>query len=359
MLDSEYSRVPSQTKLQENKILDYNTHANAPSHDEETTLAKTYYLRGDDNDKLRLTHFYSISTCYSISDPASGTHSLPLRDIVPSLGFDHDFLLSGLLAVTSLHLALLSPSAIHTASAIKYHTQALTQVQPHLTDVSSENVAALFSFSCLIASYAFGFHQIQRPEANPLDAILEIFNLIRGIRIIVRDGMKCLQESPFAGTLVLSPSNPNGSLVPKIEAAISTLLYCISEQEMDSVSREAYIASIDLLRQTFLLAAEKPGAKMTALLFPILVHDVFMEKLKSKDPLTLVVLANYAVILYWLSADIWLRGWEKRSSSRSRTQWDQSGKSVFNGLAEKSNFEQLGIKAGRFTTSFRNLILSD
>jgi Fungal specific transcription factor domain len=318
VLESPYSRNPPQFRYQENLKEDHSTHEAAPSPDEELRLAKRYSLKNDDNDKLRLIHHYAISTCYSISDPTSVTQSLPLRDTVPSLAFEHDFLLSGLLAVTSLHLALLNPSNIHSASAIKFHTEALAQVQPHLTNVLPDNVAALFSFSCLIASYSFGFHQIQAPLVNSLDAILEVFTLIRGIRIIVRDGMQWLQESPFAENLVLNPSDPNGSLPPPIEDAIFTLSQRISKQEMDSASREAYTTAVDLLRQSFLLVVERPNIKMVALPFPILVNDDFIQKLKGKDSLALVILANYAVVLYWLKDYIWLRGWGKEIVEETR-----------------------------------------
>jgi hypothetical protein len=312
VVDSSHARVPSRFRTQHSApIASRIIHEDAPSHAEEVSLAERYALKGESNDNFRLMHHYAISTCYSITDLTSVSRSLPLRDIVPALGFEHDFLLSGLLAVSSLHLAILNPSAIHTASAIKHHTEALAQVVPHLANISSDNVTALFSFSCLIALYSFGFHQTQAPSADPLGDIFEVFTLIRGIRIIVRDEVQWLQQTPFAESMLPNPLDPNASLAPKIEAAISTLSQYNSKQITDLASRDVYAAAIDLLRQTFLLAAEKPSAKMTALPFPILVPDEFMEKLRGRDPMALVILANYAVALYWLRGYIWLRGWGK------------------------------------------------
>ena len=312
MVDSPYGRIPSKPRADDiarsaNRI----THEGAPSHIEEVSLAKMYSLKGDDNDTLRLMHHYGISTCYSISDLTSA--SLPLRDAVPALAFEHDFLLSGLLAVTSLHLALLNPSAIHTNSAIKHHSQALALIRPHLTDVSPNNVAALFSFSCLIALYSFGFHQTDPSCSDPLREILEVFTLIRGIRVIVKNGVQWLEQGPFAASMLPTPSNPNTGLPPEIEAIISTLSERNSELTTDSTTQDAYAAAIGMLRQTFLLAAEKPGAKMMALPFPIMVPDEFMEKLSGRDPMALVILAHYGVVLYWLRGYIWLRGWGKET----------------------------------------------
>lgn len=313
VLESAYPRIPPTLNPQDNTLNSRQIiHVGAPSHAEEVSLAKRYSLRGDNNDKLRLIHHYAISTCYSSWNATSVTQSVHLRDIVPALGFEHDFLLSGLLAVSSLHLALLNPSDINIASAIKYHTEALRQVQPHLMNVSPNNVGALFSFSCLIASYSFGFHQIQTPSNNSLKSILEVFTLIRGIRVIVRDGMQWLKKGPFAQSLSINPSNPNASLEPKLEAALSKLLQRTSEHKSDPKSRDVYTAAIALLRQNFILASEKPGVKMTALPFPILVSDIFLESLKGEDPLALVIFANYAVLLHWLRGYVWLRGWGKQ-----------------------------------------------
>jgi hypothetical protein len=46
----------------------------------------------------------------------------------------------------------------------------------------------------------------------------------------------------------------------------------------DPTARDAYAAAIQMLRQTFLLAAERPETKMTALLFPIMLPTHFMKK---------------------------------------------------------------------------------
>jgi len=52
-----------------------------------------------------------------------------------------------------------------------------------------------------------------------------------------------------------------------------------------------------MLRQIFLLATKKP---IIALPFPIMVPNKFMEKLRDRDPMTLVIPANYGFVLYYL-----------------------------------------------------------
>jgi hypothetical protein len=305
VVESPYTHIPSNTKaVGDTPSANHIIHEDAPAHSKEVSLAKMYSLKGDHNDRLRLMHHYGMSTSYSISDLSS------VRDTVPALAREFDFLLSGMFAVTSLHLALHNPSTIHTQSAVKHLSEALTLVGPHLTSMTPDNIAALFSFACLIASYSFGFHHTQPPCLDPLGEMFEVFTLIRGIGVIVKEGAQWHMTGPFTNSMFLTLSNLIGKLVSKIEAAISVLSQRNSDLITDS-TQDAYAGSIDLLRQTFLLAAEKPSLKMTLLVFPIKVADEFVEKLRERDPLALVILANYAVVLYWLRSSIWIGGWGK------------------------------------------------
>lgn len=277
----------------------------------EISLAATYALKGDDNDTLRLIHHYAVSTCFSISDLPS---SIPTwRDTVPSLAFEHGFLLSGLLAVTSLHLALVNPSTCHTNAAIRHYSQALALIQPHLSDITPDNVFPLFSCSCLIALYSFGIYCTSQENLDPLAEIFELFTLIRGIAVIVKNGLQWLQHGPFAAAMLPQPANHSTSLELEIEAALTTLSRHNLERITDPEAQGAYTTAIGMLRHTLLLAADIPDTKTTALVFPIMItimgHPLFVEKLRDREPMALVILAHYGVLLYWLRNHIWLQGW--------------------------------------------------
>jgi hypothetical protein len=122
--------------------------------------------------------------------------------------------------------------------------------------------------------------------------------------------MQWLMTGPFANIMLPTPTNPNGKLAPKIEAAISALSRRNSDLMTDSI-QDGCACAIALLRKTFLLAAEKPSLKNNLLVFPIMVPDKFVEKLRDRDPLALVILANYAVFLHWWRSSIWIGGWGK------------------------------------------------
>jgi hypothetical protein len=310
VVNSPFSRSSSDREVTEitKDGTDASSNNHMISHDAEVTLARRYCLKGDDNDRFRLMHHFAISTSFSISNSLSEAHVM--RDVVPALAFEYDFLLSGILAVSSLHLAIINPSAIHSDAALKHHSQALKLIRPHLLHVTPENVSALFPFSILIACYSFGIHET--PCHDPIGEIVEVFTLLRGIGDIVKAGAKWLEQSPFAQQSILpAPSNPNASLAPEIEAVILSLTKRNSELIMDSTARTAYASAIALLRDSFLLSAEKPRAMSTVLILPILVPPGFMEKLRVREPMALTILAYYGLILLWLRDHIWVRGWGK------------------------------------------------
>jgi hypothetical protein len=83
------------------------------------------YLETAKHDILSLMHHYSFSTCESISD--SPRRVKLWMEMVSEIAFEYDFLLSALLAVTSMHLTLLHPSESNNKTASTYHEAVLAQ----------------------------------------------------------------------------------------------------------------------------------------------------------------------------------------------------------------------------------------
>lgn len=237
------------------------------------------------------------------------------HDIVPAIAFENPFLLSGIYAVTSLHLALLKPCGEHNSAAFWHHSRAFALFRPQLENITPENVDVLFAFSCLIPLYSFGVHNVAPLSdmgPGPLFEINGVFILLRGTALIVKNGMEWLRNGPFRENILLQ--QPGTSAVPVTEAvdALTTLYNRNTSLSQDSSSREAYTEAIDMLRVTFLLAAERPGSKMAIISFAILAPDEFVQRMKDGEPMALAILAHYAVVLHQLRKHIWLYGWGKK-----------------------------------------------
>jgi hypothetical protein len=313
-------------------------------------------LKGDEYDILRLTHHYTLCTCKTIADISLDT--LPLwRDVVPGLAFNHDFLLHILLAVTALHLNILHPSTENSNAALQHYTKGLALFRPYLTSITPNNISILFIFSCLLPLYSFGINctSIRTPETlseyvnhgGPLSTcgtlmsfrlskyscdieahgsfllraltdskilrIIEILTLLRGVRNIATNGSQLLKSGPMGCLLPpsISDLHPTRALSQDIEATL-LLLSIRNLKSTKPSSRDAFAGAIARLRHTFLLERDQPGTTMTIVPFAIWVPDLFVERMRDREPMALVILAHYAVVLHWLRRIIWLQDWGSR-----------------------------------------------
>jgi len=276
------------------------------------SLSSSYILQNDPQDPLRLIYHFGASTSKSISD----SHDcVPIwRDVVPALAFKHPFLLSGIFSVSALHLGLLFPSALHSKVALHHHTTGLQSFRNHLLNITSENVTALFAFSCLVPVYAFGSRNlaISALADQTNDALIEIidlFTLLGGIAIIIEKGSHWLEASPFAPFLRTTSSPSPRPLSSEIETALAILTAKNNSTTSDERLRESYHSAIQDLRNGFLRARDRPYAKMVVLPCPIMLREDVMEEMRRKRPMALVILAHYGVLLHALRRDLWMKGW--------------------------------------------------
>ena len=111
--------------------------------------------------------------------------------------------------------------------------------------------------------------------------------------------------------LPLQAAEPTQKLSVEMEGVLAELSQRIRTTIATTAQSDVYAAAIATLRHNFLLATTRPHAKMTIVLFPIMVQPEFLVLLRIGEPLALAILANYAVILHWLRGHIWLERWGK------------------------------------------------
>lgn len=278
-----------------------------PSTDFSLSQQPTFTVR--ERDDLLLMHHFTLTAYKAVG--VSPEAAIVWRDLVPQLAFEYDFLLHGILAVTALHLALTSPSnkEVHSATAMRHYTAALELFRPYLSSITSCNISPIFAFSCLVPIYIFGYPHTSSLPSNPLPEMLEIIGVLRGCAGIVRSGNEWLESGPFKHLLLPSPTEPSQALPIDIEVALSRLSIYNSKTTTDPTLLNNYSGAIGILRESFKLALNTPGEQKVALPFPILISPEVPMRMRERDPMSLVILAHYGVILHWLSTSIWMRGW--------------------------------------------------
>ncbi|MCJ1404917.1 hypothetical protein MMC11_008143 [Xylographa trunciseda] len=269
----------------------------------------------EERDNLRLMHHFAVSAHRSIA-PSPGAVAV-WRDLIPQLAFEYDFLLHGVLAVSALHLSLTSQvdKLANSALALRHYTAALALFRPHLSSITSSNIFPLFAFSCIVPVYVFGYPHVSSFPSNPLPAMLEMISVMRGCADIVRSGSEWLASSPFQHLLLPQPTDPAQVLPTEIEAALTGL----SERNNQTTTRpalhDAYETAIEVLRECFKLAGNMPGQQVTGLPFPIRIPTEVLVMMREGDPMALIILAHYGIILHWLDTVPWMTGWGSQTVS--------------------------------------------
>lgn len=100
---------------------------------------------------LRLLHQYNTCTVQSFTDAfqLEGFKSDALRHEIPSLAFQHHYLMDALFSVTLLHLASTDPSP--DLPVTTYRDRALRQLRHQVENVSEENARPVFIASLLLS----------------------------------------------------------------------------------------------------------------------------------------------------------------------------------------------------------------
>lgn len=126
---------------------------------------------------------------------------------MPRLGFDHEYLMHGILALSALHLATLQPDrqVEWTTKATSHETHALPAFRTAISNLSKESAHGIFAFSGLVIPYAQATASIpvgpRSPGQTDNDILPTWFYLIRGTGSLLLRTWLWLEDGPFAPLL--------------------------------------------------------------------------------------------------------------------------------------------------------------
>jgi hypothetical protein len=276
-------------------------------------------------------HHYDRYTCETIADLILPTPDglTIMRQYVPEMAFEHDFLLHGMLGLSSLHLALLSMDAgeaqardRHIGLATHHHTCAVQIFNHQSVDITGHKVDALFLFSGLMVMYGFGFQRVTaESSASPLDSIVEMLTLLRGTGIVAKTSLDRLingRLSPLFRQMKRALAGPT----PRLSEGVETVLANLLERVLATASpeREVYVESLAALRLNIELASATSLAHQAPITtFPVMCPAEFLQILATGESVALAMVANYGVILHWLRGNIWLAEWGRQTAQTIQT----------------------------------------
>ncbi|KAI4181892.1 MAG: hypothetical protein L6R41_006344 [Letrouitia leprolyta] len=264
---------------------------------------------------LELLHQFVTETCYTTSN-RQNSHDL-WRVVVPKEGFNHDFLMRGILAVAALHLSHLRPdqAVYYQHIAHSHQDRALGRFQEAMNTITESNCHAFFALSSLIVVYEFASPRTPGTLAFTYDSqdSTNWLAMIRGVNSILLPSWPWVENGPLRGLLQPGVFDTSETRLPKpADHQLRQLAELCETAVGGEEAVEAYGEAVKALRKCFAKIFTRSSVECeigTAFTWPVEVPDKFVQLLQARRPEALVILAHYCVVLHHLDNYWWLTGW--------------------------------------------------
>ncbi|PYH30701.1 Zn(II)2Cys6 transcription factor domain-containing protein [Aspergillus neoniger CBS 115656] len=237
----------------------------------------------------------------------------------------HPFLMHGLLALSSLHIARTKHDTqqrpIYLSTAVAHQAQALALFRERLSDINSSNARAMFAFASVVVYYTFGLPHAPEssdPWAN-VDDLLQIFTLARGVQQILKQATSVIKNDEWS--IIFKVEDLNEDYLRDAQSSLERLheLNNACGAQDDTHDTAAYENALDRLAEMLAEARTGMPSVSTSCRWAIRQFPEFMELLRERKPLALVILAYHCVVFHHLR-DAWYMG--DRGSRVARALWD-------------------------------------
>jgi hypothetical protein len=141
---------------------------------------------------LELTHKYSTETYRSLS--ANDSEDSIWQVTVPSLALQHKYLMNGILALASMHIATSSETceaSVYLSMGLKYYDQSLTLFRNELNDITPQNCNAIFAKSIITAAVTIASPLLMATNgesSSKTDNAVILVGLLQGVKKVLEAG---------------------------------------------------------------------------------------------------------------------------------------------------------------------------
>ncbi len=221
------------------------------------------------------------------------------------LGFEHPFLLHGLLALSAVHKAsFLQPTereCLHF-QADSHITQALDTYRKHLELPTAETAIPMFILSTILLTYNFG--SVQEQPDDPISELHHSFMLLKGIMFVIIPHWETVKNSHLFAAMTDSTSPdafaPLDVLSENDNSQEISRLSELTDRLLDSQDKDACANAINELHITWLRFRRiTPDLDEYSLLFnwPARLTDRFFDLLAAHNPVACIITTHFAAML--------------------------------------------------------------
>ncbi|PYH46988.1 Zn(II)2Cys6 transcription factor domain-containing protein [Aspergillus saccharolyticus JOP 1030-1] len=264
--------------------------------------------------ELELMHKYATETYQSLCNEPVDHYTWQI--VIARKAFQHDFLMSGLLAVASLHIAatLDPPDALsYIDTALEYHDRAFAPFRNAIDNLTPANCDAVFAHSVITTVIGIALPRLStdREESTSMtENIIVVFELLHGVSKIYT-----LSRDWLSTQLVTSRKGFWETQLSILDSETETAfdrLTRLSHVMQENISGEQHriiAEAIALLRRCF-CRYDHTRDIASILGWLAMASKEFVHALRCRQPLALLVLMHWGALLVELDGKVW---WAKNS----------------------------------------------
>ena len=242
-----------------------------------------------------------------------------------------DYLMHNLLALSAVHSARLRPHGqpYYRNLAAFHQSKAASGFRLSVQSLSAENSSIICASAGITLLTELGYSLIPGNPSTPRDdPILELLHRFA----LVRTTVSLWQSSlPFIYNdhRTMALFNHDKTFVPhkvpvKIAKALEKLGQLPDGLSMQANDRSVYKRAIESLYSEFSIVITQPRDFGQILRWGNLVDQRFLDLTSQKDPMALVILAHYCMLLYHATTRWCLDGWAERVYDAVNASLDES-----------------------------------
>ncbi|PSN69362.1 hypothetical protein BS50DRAFT_572514 [Corynespora cassiicola Philippines] len=260
--------------------------------------------------ELELMVHWMNFTCKTLS------HGPPDYEIwhktIPEDAVHHEFVMDGIFALTSLHIAFdnASKRLYYTKLAMQYQNSGIKKYQRALEEPNEGNFHALFAFSLITTILALAF-----PNACPglplfshKESIVSLVELLQGVAAVHRACGPTFHKGRF--NAFWQPLSYSNRCSDDASAALSRVRQHVDEMaKSESLTPErhkAYLQGLESLEKEF---GSMHGSRHLGpiLSWPANIDNELLQLFKNKDQMAEVIFMHYGVLLLHARDRWWAR----------------------------------------------------
>jgi len=265
-----------------------------------------------------LMHHYSIYTSPTLPFFTRTRKNFWLSDI-PLFAAECPPLMHGVLAFAALHLAHLQPQESKWKTlALRHQNMAMRLLIPMLEAINAQNVMTITALSVMLGASSHGITTCQT-SPSPFCDVLEVYGVSRAIGRAINAFKPVIRQGPMPQMIgTWKARSPLFRLPPYEEQRFNLLHSLNSYNESESPLLHASIKSaINSLKELYMDLASWQAAKskfvIVLWMWPVDVDDQYVALLSQKDPVALVILAQFIILSHVVDTPWYMAGWTERA----------------------------------------------